>query len=424
MVFGIITAVAAVPAIVGTTEAIRYGQKNNAREQHRGRKSHLVVTLPVRNSYSSRFDGAMIVLKDNKLYIDTEFSRLGMNMAHPFTGYFLPYPSRQDDWKRAGFRHGEGMVTTINDENFLNWVYLNSETYEVKYGVRAEAEPHHVGPWDCTPVDHRLTFEGWECFVAVEEEEDSDLWALYCDRDDDGLRGEGKVGTQGKRMLLVDISRKEKRRTKLNSDEERIEQIRSNADKEKKAAEAEIGQDQDEKKITSVDLEASTEPSTLPGASDAAKNEELEPESGTHSTCTAQHSSQDHDDGPTARPEPPKLPKISMANEGKKRIERSADQKSPQHSRGLSTSSSTSASGTQMNKAFANIMPLKHDGTDITGTEGTHDEDEDEDEAKPGANHYRTFSRYLERRSSASSSAFYGSSYEMSSDNHESSTTW
>ncbi|KAI4731850.1 hypothetical protein E4T49_00319 [Aureobasidium sp. EXF-10728] len=241
MVFGILTAVAACPAIIGTTEAIRQGQRQNAREEHRGRKSNLTITLPVRNSYSEQFDGAMVVLKDNKLYIDTEHSRLGANMAHPFSGYYLPIPWIGDKWKKAGFRNGEGMVTTISDDPpFLNWVYLDRNTHEVKYGIRVEAEPHHVGPWDCTPIDRRLTFEGWEGFVIVQEDEESDLWALYFDRDDDGLRGEGKVGTQGKRMLLAEVSRKEMRRTKLVSDEERITRIREQADKEKKRAQAEL----------------------------------------------------------------------------------------------------------------------------------------------------------------------------------------
>lgn len=241
MVFGILAAVAAVPAIVGTTEAVRQGQRQNAREEHRGRKSNLTITLPVRNSYSEQFDGAMVVLKDNKLYIDTEHSRLGANMAHPFSGYYLPIPWIGDKWKKAGFRNGEGMVTTISDDPpFLNWVYLDRNTYEVKYGIRVEAEPHHLGPWDCTPIDRRLTFEGWEGFVIVQEDEDSDLWALYFDRDDDGLRGEGKVGMQDKRMLLVEVSRKEMRRTKLVSDEERITRIREQADKEKRQAQAEL----------------------------------------------------------------------------------------------------------------------------------------------------------------------------------------
>jgi major membrane immunogen (membrane-anchored lipoprotein) len=239
MVFGIIAAVAAAPAIVGTTEAIRSGQRQNAREAHRGRKSNLTITLPKKNSYSAQFDNALIVLKDNKLYIDTAKPSQLLGTCHPFSGYFLPYPDKGDEWKRAGFRNAEGMVTTISeDPPFLNWVFVDRDTHEVKYGVRADAQPHHVGPWDCTPIDRRLTFEGWEGFVIVQEDEQADLWALYFDRHDDGLSGQGMVGTQDRRMLEVNVSRKEKKRTKLTSDEERIDQIR--ADKEKKLAQQEL----------------------------------------------------------------------------------------------------------------------------------------------------------------------------------------
>lgn len=244
MVLGILTAVAACPAIIGTTEAVRSSQRQNAREEHRGRKNNLTVTLPVRNSYSQQFDGAMVVLKDNKLWIDTEHSRLGVNMAHPFTGYYLPYPGKENEWKLSGFRRGEGMVTTISDDPpFLNWVYVDQETHEVKYGVRADAQPHIVGPWDCTQVDRRLTFENWEGFIAVEEEDGSDFWALYFDRDDDGLRGGGRIGTKGKRMLAVEIWRKEIRKTKDASDQERSARKRDMAEKEKENAEADIAVD-------------------------------------------------------------------------------------------------------------------------------------------------------------------------------------
>ncbi|KAF1344765.1 hypothetical protein BDV97DRAFT_61702 [Delphinella strobiligena] len=242
MVLGILSAVAACPAIIGTTEAVRQGQRQNAREGHRGRKSNLTVTLPVRNSYSAKFDGARVVLKHNKLWVDTEHSRLGMTFAHPFTGYYLPYPGKENDWKKAGYRKGEGMVTTISDDPpFLNWVYVHRDTHEMKYGVRAEAESHLVGPWDCTQIDRRLTFEGWEGFIAVEEEENNDFWALYFDSEDDGLRSNDRIGTKGKRMLAVEIWRRELRKNKDASDQERIERVRKMADQEKKKAESEIG---------------------------------------------------------------------------------------------------------------------------------------------------------------------------------------
>lgn len=88
----------------------------------------------------------------------------------------------------------------------MNWVYVNKATYEVKYGVRAGAQPNLMGPFDCTRQDRRLTFEGWEGWVAVEEK--PGIWALYFDRDDDGLRGKVREGT---RVLEVELWKREKR---------------------------------------------------------------------------------------------------------------------------------------------------------------------------------------------------------------------
>lgn len=62
---------------------------------------------------------------------------------------------------------------------------MDKNKYEVKYGLRVQAQGNIVGPWNCTPNDKRLTLEGWERFTVVEEEEN--VWALYFDRDDDGL---------------------------------------------------------------------------------------------------------------------------------------------------------------------------------------------------------------------------------------------
>ncbi|KAK4561678.1 hypothetical protein LTR86_004357 [Recurvomyces mirabilis] len=227
MVLGILTAVAAAPAIVGTTEAIRQGQKENRREEQRGRKNNLTVTLLRRSPYRVQFDGASIVLKDNKLWIDGRQNKSGNESCHPFTGYFLPWPhgNKEEEWRRLGYASGEGLVTTINDENFLNWVYVDKDTYEVKYGIRVEVEDHKVGPWDCTKIEHRLTFEGWEAFMAVQEESGSDLWALYFDCNDDGLRRDGQPGKLGKKILELEVWRKELRRERYDAVHERFERL-------------------------------------------------------------------------------------------------------------------------------------------------------------------------------------------------------
>lgn len=125
------------------------------------------------------------------------------SIDHPFAGYFLPFP--EQNWGRKG----EGLVSTISDEPpQLNWIYVDQDTYEIKYGNRIEAEPHFVGPWDCTRIDKRLTMEGWEGFMAVKEA--PGLWGLYFDRDDNGL--EGKVVK--KTILEIELTRKEKRKGK------------------------------------------------------------------------------------------------------------------------------------------------------------------------------------------------------------------
>lgn len=127
---------------------------------------------------------------------------------HPFAGYFLPYP--EQDWGREG----EGLVSTIMDEPpQLNWIYVDQDTYEIKYGTRLASEDHLVGPWDCTKVDKRLTLEGWEGFMAVEVEDK--LWAIYFDQDDDGL----KTKVSGKRILEIELSRKEMRSRKGEEEE-------------------------------------------------------------------------------------------------------------------------------------------------------------------------------------------------------------
>lgn len=128
--------------------------------------------------------------------------------AHPFTGYFLPHPSHNWGWQ------GEGLVSTIGPgPPHLNWIYVDKDTNEVKYGNKLEVGEHIVGPWNCTKIDRRMTFEGWEGFLAVKEGKDT--WALYFDREDDGLKG--KVFKR--RVLEVELVRKEMKKGREDKDD-------------------------------------------------------------------------------------------------------------------------------------------------------------------------------------------------------------
>ncbi|KAI0546616.1 hypothetical protein F4679DRAFT_575303 [Xylaria curta] len=198
------------PALLGTQEAIRQSQSKNKREEHRARRCNLVVSCVKQSIRSRDIDGKLIVLKDNKLWITTtppashDEDPEPTDDGYPFSGYFLPYPGTSY----------EGLVSTISDDPpMLNWIYVDKDTYEVKYGLRTDAQENLTGPFDCTRQDRRMTLEGWEGFVAVEDY--PGVWALYFDRDDDGLVTKVPMGT---RVLEVELTRREKKERKPEPD--------------------------------------------------------------------------------------------------------------------------------------------------------------------------------------------------------------
>lgn len=212
MALSLLLALSTAPAIIGTQEAVNNSQRKQRREEHRARRSNLIVSCVKSSSRSAELNNKAVILTNNKLYVNTgvfadieEGFEKGAKKPHAFTGYFLPYPDT----------NYEGLVSTISDEApILNWIYVDKETYEVKYGVRELAQPNLTGPFDATRQDRRLSFDGWEGFVAVEEYEN--IWALYFDFDDSGLRG--KV-PDGARILEVEIIRREQKLGKPGPDE-------------------------------------------------------------------------------------------------------------------------------------------------------------------------------------------------------------
>jgi hypothetical protein len=134
--------------------------------------------------------------------------------GHPFTGYSLPFLN--PDYL--------GLVSTLSkDPPMLNWIYIDREIHEAKYGVRKVAETQLTGAFDyktatvsmtITPptgeVDRReegekrTKFNGREGFVAVEEEDG--VWKLYFDLNKDGLKGV-KAGNSGRRNAEIDVIR-------------------------------------------------------------------------------------------------------------------------------------------------------------------------------------------------------------------------
>jgi len=105
------------------------------------------------------------------------------------TAFYIAYP----DPERPPTR---GLVSTISDDPpLLNWIYVDRDTLELKYGNRTQSREHFVGPWDWT-ADADDDGDG----------EGQGVWGVRFDRGDDGLKG--VVGVKGKRVLRVSLERK------------------------------------------------------------------------------------------------------------------------------------------------------------------------------------------------------------------------
>lgn len=162
------------------------------------------------------------------MYIDTGLDN-DAPFGHPFEGYYLAYPGTNT----------AGLVSTITDEApIMNWIYMNAETYEMKFGTRAYSEGHLTGPFDCTRQDRRLTLAGYEGFVAVKE---GNYWALYFDWDGDRLKSKVPQGTP---VVDIDLLRQEMRHRKPSKQE--LERIAAEAERAKQEELERLKQQQQE----------------------------------------------------------------------------------------------------------------------------------------------------------------------------------
>ncbi|CZT17336.1 uncharacterized protein RCC_03170 [Ramularia collo-cygni] len=187
----------------------QHKQNADASNQTRMLKFHLDVLLDpeLRSPKYSALHNSIITLHHDKVWVDVKNPATNLPLegkdgtpgAHPFTGFYVAYPDDQRSYTR-------GLVSTISvDPPMLNWIYINKDTYEVKYASRSGSIMHHVGDFDWTTEDNEdsmVIFNKFEGFVAVEEEEGK--WALYFDYDDDGFQDKSK----GRRTVEVHLQRR------------------------------------------------------------------------------------------------------------------------------------------------------------------------------------------------------------------------
>ncbi|KAF9729013.1 hypothetical protein PMIN06_005475 [Paraphaeosphaeria minitans] len=225
MVFDLLT-LTAIPTAVGASEAVHQQRllDEEAESDERQAPFYLDVFCDAESRKRDEVHDAIVILKDGKLRLWPKDAHAKLpkkdadsdSAPHPFTGFYLPFPTEDLPHRPIPARPVLGLVSTVpadakgkapDGKPKLNWIYADRETRELRYGPRLEARGHVVGPWDWTEDDEQgLTLNGEECLVAVEEKEDGRGWAVYWDDDDDRLKDHGIA--QKHRVLRCSLERR------------------------------------------------------------------------------------------------------------------------------------------------------------------------------------------------------------------------
>lgn len=211
MVIGLLT-LAAIPTTIGVAEGVNAEDKDNdaeassKAEAERMRKFNLECYCESNSRKAKEIHGGKVVLRNDKIYIEPQSSSAG----HTFEGFYISYPDPDRPQPPS-----LGLVSSIpSDPPTLNWIYVDKDTREVKYGNRTRSRAHIVGSWGWDAGEEGgpggLTLEGKEGAVAVETE---DGWEVRWEDEN------GEIGVKGKKQLTVSLERQ-----MLDSTEEKKEE--------------------------------------------------------------------------------------------------------------------------------------------------------------------------------------------------------
>lgn len=192
-----------IATVTGVAQGVSEQKRQNEEQSSRMLKFHLDAYADddQPGAVGQRLRNGVVTLHDKKLWVEDKDPTTGLPVSgnHPFTGFYIAYP---DDNRMPTM----GLVSTIStDPPVLNWIYIDKETFEVKFENRTNSIDHHVGDYDWTqedPRDSYVTFDKWEGFAAVWEP--SGGWALYFDMHDDGL----EASRNDRSMVEVNLKRR------------------------------------------------------------------------------------------------------------------------------------------------------------------------------------------------------------------------
>ncbi|EXJ90099.1 hypothetical protein A1O3_03168 [Capronia epimyces CBS 606.96] len=182
MVIGLLV-LTAIPTVTGVAQAIsgQKTQKEREKDANRMKKFHIDVCCEAQSSRTTELHDKRLVLRDDRVWIGPTEALNPCKEGYVAESFFIEYP----DNERVPVEIG--LVTQVQDDPpLLNWIYVDKDTMELKYGNKTASVAHHVGPWDWTEDEEGIVFDGHERFTAVEDPK-THKWQIYYDLDDDGL---------------------------------------------------------------------------------------------------------------------------------------------------------------------------------------------------------------------------------------------
>ena len=183
MVIGLMI-ICAIPTITATGQAYsaQKTQENNIKEEHRMKKFYIDIACDTEFPGVDNIRGHRVVLRNDKVYIGEADAVNPSKEGYVAESFYIEYPDTERDPVPLGL-----VSQTRADPPLLNWLYVDKNTAELKYGNKTQSVEHMVGPWDWTKDESMVTFQKKRLrFIAVQEPR-SKSWQLYYDVDDDGL---------------------------------------------------------------------------------------------------------------------------------------------------------------------------------------------------------------------------------------------
>ncbi|KAK6811655.1 hypothetical protein RU639_012599 [Aspergillus parasiticus] len=185
MVIGIAMMSAMVPTIIGLNEATKGARESEDKRRENEKKSrfHLVAACDIDADSESRrqevHNASVYLGPDKKLYI-TKHPTPSMTA---FNGHFFELPDlAQGNLNGLVAISGETPPT-------LRWVYLDKDTYEMRWGGKQDREGHIGGPFELTRDGDYIALNDTQRWLALRlEDTEQDgteagagVWRLCCD---------------------------------------------------------------------------------------------------------------------------------------------------------------------------------------------------------------------------------------------------